>query len=144
MCAKDFCECGCGQRTKMITSRFLRGHNRRGRKLSPEHKERIATATRGPNNPRWGNGQKRSRKGYILMWLPDDHQFAEMRDVKGYALEHRLVVAESLGRPLLPEEVVHHRNEIHDDNRIENLELFENNAEHTRHHHEFYTSYERR
>jgi len=48
--------------------------------------------------------------------------------------EHRVVMAEHLGRSLLPTEVVHHINEVKADNRKENLQLFENQAEHQRHH----------
>ena len=52
----------------------------------------------------------------------------------GWIQQHRLVMQQYLGRQLLPNEVVHHRNEIKTDNRLENLELADN-AEHTKHHH---------
>lgn len=45
-------------------------------------------------------------------------------DKQGYVLEHRFVMSELLGRPLLPHESVHHLNGDRLDNRVKNLELW--------------------
>ena len=67
-------------------------------------------------------GQGSLSHGYWKVCVPPD-----LRHLVGgetTALEHRLVMAVRLGRPLRPDEVVHHRNGDRLDNRPENLELW--------------------
>ena len=64
-------------------------------------------------------GPHLSAQGYIMEYVPE-HPMA-MRT--GYILQHRRIMAEHLGRLLTPGEVVHHKNEIKVDNRLENLEV---------------------
>jgi hypothetical protein len=71
-----------------------------------------------------------SDRGYVEVKLRGDDPFRAMARKTGYVREHRLVMARHLGRLLLPTEVVHHKNEIKNDNRIENLELLETGVYH--------------
>jgi len=80
----------------------------------------------GEKNGSWNGGKTVDKGGYILVRRPD-HPNANS---SGYIREHRLVMESMIGRYLTSEEVVHHINGITDDNRPENLQLFESNAEH--------------
>jgi hypothetical protein len=56
---------------------------------------------------------KYDKQGYIVKYFNGK----EIR-------QHRVVMEQHLNRELLPEENVHHKNGVRDDNRLENLELW--------------------
>lgn len=70
----------------------------------------------------WRGGVNKAG-GYLLEQVAKDDPLASMRNSSGYVLQHRLVMARSLGRPLLRSETVHHLNGDGTDNRLENLQL---------------------
>jgi HNH endonuclease len=107
----------------------------RGKKRSVESRLKQAASLRaagrrGAASHAWKGGRKKQH-GYVKVLVGREHP---MSDHHGYVLEHRLVMAQHLGRMLTREEVVHHVNEVRDDNRIENLMLFATDAEHRAHH----------
>lgn len=112
-----------------------------GREVSKENKERARQRWVGKNNPNFDKhlygedsphwqGGLTLNNGYIMIYQPN-HPYT---DKAGYIREHRLVMEKFLGRYLEPAEVVHHINGIKDDNRIENLMLFDNQSKHTEFH----------
>lgn len=75
---------------------------------------------KGILSPNWKGGTRIDESGYRLL-LIHDHPHAHK---SGYVMEHIVVMCQHLGRALRPEENVHHRNGVRDDNRLENLELW--------------------
>lgn len=107
------------------------GHWSKGRVMPEE--EKLSHGSKGNKNGRWKNGRINAH-GYILVHAPD-HPHA---GVKGKVYEHRLVMEKFLGRYLNPDEVVHHKNGIKTDNRIENLEVLSHKEHATKHAREKY------
>ncbi len=78
----------------------------------------------GAQSPHWKGGRI-YRHGYVAVKIFPDNPYYNMATDRGrgYVMEHRLVMAQHLGRSLLPSEKVHHINGLQDDNRWENLKL---------------------
>ena len=68
----------------------------------------------------WGMRPGYVMEGYVYVTVPEHPRANASRKVA----YHRIVMEKMLGRYLLPEENVHHKNHIKDDNRQENLELW--------------------
>mgnify|MGYP001584478774 CR=1 FL=1 len=84
---------------------------------------------KGSEHAGWKGGRLSDKSGYVLVYSPE-HSSSNSNK---YVREHRLVMEKHLGRFLNSGEVVHHINGIRNDNRIENLQLFQTNGEHLRH-----------
>lgn len=89
----------------------------------------------GPNNPAWKGGVMLvSSKGNYArgVYVRCPMAFRSMGRRDGWILEHRLLVAQVLGRMLTTTESVHHVNHNPRDNRLGNLMLFATNSDHKR------------
>ena len=91
----------------------------------------------GENSPHW-KGEIIRQDGRKLIYV-SNHPF---RSKQNYVLRSRLVMEQIIGRYLRPEEVVHHKGtkypidsfENKQDDRPENLQLFDSKSEHTKFH----------
>ena len=80
----------------------------------------------GPAHHNWKGGRRKVVGGYIKQAIQPDSFFLPMATKNNgqyFVLEHRLVMAQHLGRCLQSWEAVHHINGIKDDNRVGNLRL---------------------
>jgi len=102
---------------------------------TPETREKMRQSHigihKGSKNPYWKGGQFKDKKGYVYI-LKHEHPRVNKY---GYILRSHLVMEKILGRYLTFKEIVHHINEIRDDDRPENLKLFANSSEHQKFHH---------
>lgn len=106
--AVNDCGCGCGEKTKFT---FKWGHH-----------TRLFTS------------EEQSRRGQMNdgSWKRDTGTADWYRKVRGRH-EHRRVMEAILGRPLLPNEIVHHKDRNKKNNDPSNLELM-TRADHMKHH----------
>ena len=85
---------------------------------------------KGKAHANWKGGRRLDKRGYINVTLDTEDYFFLPMAFKKQLPEHRLVMAKHLGRNLHSWEIVHHKNGVKIDNRIENLELAGSRAEH--------------
>jgi len=76
-------------------------------------------------------GRLKDNAGYIIILI--DRPYINNRK-RRYVYEHRLIAEQYLNRALSKIEVVHHINGIKDDNRPENLYVFETTNKHSEYH----------
>lgn len=100
------CTCGCG--TTVYRTKYAL---KQGRPFVVGH-------WAGKYGPGWRGG-KHLVRGYVYVWAPG-HPLATK---SGYVAEHRFVMMSHLKRLLLRSEVIHHKNGIKTDNRLENIQL---------------------
>lgn len=106
-CVHTLCGQECYQRFSILKSRIKHGKHVMCRHCWKDNSNRRRAQVDAEGRRHF------TRKGYMMV------------EVDGkYVPEHRLVMAQHIGRPLEAHEKVHHRNSIRDDNRIENLELW--------------------
>lgn len=125
----------CSQTCCGKAKNWLKQHSANGK-----GKKRPGKGLAGPRNPAWKGGltffkRKGKYANQSIKYVRCPEEFMDMARKDGYVMEHRLLVAMTLGRSLLRTECVHHINHDATDNKIENLMLFATNAEHKRYEH---------
>lgn len=107
--------CDCG------TEREAAAYNiRRTRSCGCANAERLRKQNSGggSKHPAWKGGRSQKKSGYVTVYVGNRGDGASP-----HKYEHHLVMEQHLGRELFPDETVHHKNGIRNDNRIENLQL---------------------
>lgn len=128
--AKKMCE-NCYKKQRRLSSPLIKcqcseecqemiysiGNNGKPNKYAKGHYMKIFL--KNNRHPNFKGGRFKTNYGYVMIWVDGKYFF-----------EHRVVMGQMIGRKLRRNERVHHKNHIKDDNRPENLELFEDNRKH--------------
>ena len=128
------------EQDKKIKRRYLDGETAEQIALSySTYKQSVLNSLKRTKTPRrqsWlrANGAKNANwrggvrwiKGYKHLLMPNHH----LARADGYVAEHRLLAEQLIGRQLLSNEVVNHKDRDTTNNQIGNLEVFDNNGEH--------------
>ncbi len=118
----------CGKR-RWVLFRF-----NTGRPVSDRCHTCALKSLRGRRSISWKGGKPKTGDGYIMVAIDEADFFYPMaRGQHRLVLEHRLIMARYLNRCLNRRELIHHKNGIKTDNRIENLEIV-SRRQHTKDH----------
>ena len=112
----------------VLRSRELVKHSANGKGT-----KRPGKGLSGANNPAWKGGVTYFKKhgNYTgVKYIRCPVEYASMARKDGYVMEHRLMVAQAIGRPLLRSEVVHHKDHNPAHNELSNFQLFASNRDH--------------
>ena len=120
----------------MLRGQEWAAHGHKGREgWTDESRASYAQKMSGPNNPAWKGGVTYFRKhgNYPpIKYVRCPEEYLGMARKDGYVMEHRLIVAQHLGRCLKRSEVVHHIDHDPTNNDAANLMLFSSNTAHKR------------
>ncbi len=111
LCGEEFLVIHTEAETRQFCSRTCSARN------ATPARDQSRLRRRGADHPRWKGGRHFHRDGYVTVYVRDENDKAKL------VLEHRLIMANRLGRDLFDYETVHHKNGDKADNRLENLEL---------------------
>ena len=118
---KGFCQCGCGQRTRLAPYTWARKSMKKGEpvRFISGHQLRISHGKTGENHPQWKGGKTHDANGHAKILRPNHPKAGE----SGYVHEYVLIAERALGKYLPLKAVVHHHTP-------EQLVICENQAYH--------------